>query len=227
MIEEFNLEHEGNTFTVQLDEAYCIGYTGRNKEKTLEHVKELKEIGVPEPKEIPALYPVRQSCLNRSGKIDVLGNETSGEAEIAIIFGEDENDIYITVGSDHTDRSLETVDINKSKQVCDKPFAQEVWKLDDIKDHWDQLELSSSIQINDEWVDYQNHAISAIMPLEEIIDYVKEKNIKMKNTIIFAGTVPLLNGFKFGEKFEMKFIDPVRKRTITSTYEIKNLEVVE
>ncbi|RPF54326.1 DUF2848 family protein [Aquisalibacillus elongatus] len=217
----FNLDINGVQTPLDIAHVYCIGYTGRNKEKTLEHIKELKEIGIPEPSEVPALYPIRLTSLNQLGQMDVIGGKTSGEAEIVLLFGNDET--YITVGSDHTDRGLETVDINKSKQVCDKPFASEAWTLSDVKDHWDQLELSSEILINGEWVSYQQHEISAIIPYEEIVKYLEDHEVPFENSIVFAGTVPLLDGFKFGEGFKMRLNDPILNKTIVATYTINQI----
>src|SRR5699024_12545366 len=68
---------------------------------------------------------------------------------IIIIFGNTEKDMYITVGSDHTDRELEAVNIGKSKQVCGKPFGKKAWKLDDVLTHWDELILSSEQYLED------------------------------------------------------------------------------
>lgn len=214
---KFSLEINGINTLVDISNVYCIGYTGRNKEKTLEHIKELKEIGIPEPREIPALYPVRLSSLNQLGQMDVIGKKTSGEAEIVLLFGDE---TYITVGSDHTDRGLETVDINKSKQVCDKPLAKQAWKLSDVKEHWDELELSSEVFINNDWVPYQHHKISAIIPYEEIVQYLKDHHVPFKNSIVFAGTVPLLDGFKFGDKFKVRLSDPIQDKAIETEYTI-------
>ena len=113
----YNLEVNGELKEIEIKKAFCIGYSGRDKEKTYEHIRELAEIGIPEPKEVPNVYPVSVNNVVQSETMEVVGKETSGEAEIVIIFGETEQDVYITVGSDHTDRELETVDINKSKQV--------------------------------------------------------------------------------------------------------------
>ncbi|NIK11493.1 hypothetical protein FHR85_000874 [Alkalibacillus almallahensis] len=217
---QFNLNYQGEKTPVNLSEVYCIGYTGRNKEKTLEHIKELKEMGIPEPSQVPALYPIRLTSLNQLGQMDVIGGKSSGEAEIVLIFGDE---TYITVGSDHTDRGLETVDINKSKQVCDKPFANDVWKLSDVQDHWDQLELSSDIYVDGEWVPYQHHDLTAIIPYEEIKDYLNQNDVPLQGSIVFAGTVPLLDGFKFGEKFKMRLKDPVFNKQIETEYTINQI----
>lgn len=220
----YTVEINGVKKNLKITSAYCIGYTGRDKEKTLEHIRELAEIGIPEPNEIPMLYPVRTSSLTQDKPVEVIGDKTSGEAEIVLIFGDSANEVYVTIGSDHTDRALEEIDINKSKQVCDKPFAKKAWELKDVINHWDSLELSSEIFVDGEWHEYQNDKISAILSFEAIIDFLKKKGVPLTNSIFFSGTVPLLNGFKYGTEFRMVFKDPVHKDEILSSYKIKNLE---
>ncbi|MFC4557840.1 DUF2848 family protein [Virgibacillus kekensis] len=219
----FEIELEGGKRELTINKAYCIGYTGRNKEKTFEHIKELAEIGVPEPAEVPALYPVSVSTLNQAGEIEVIGDKTSGEAEIVLIFGDTTEEVFLSVGSDHTDRGLETVDINKSKQVCDKPFAGKAWDIKNVIEHWDELELASEIKIDGIWIDYQKNPISSIITLDEIKGYLEKKDIPLKNSIVFSGTVPLLDGFKYGEEFRMTLTDPVKGNSITSTYNITRI----
>lgn len=216
---------EGTEVLVNVDTVYCIGYAGRSLEKTMEHIIELEKIGIPRPEEVPTLYPVRRNSLNQSGEIQVLGNESSGEAEIVLVFGDTEEEVYITVGSDHTDRSLETVDINKSKQICDKPIAKSAWKLSDVINQWDDLILTAQVQVNGEWLDYQRAKINEIIPLEEIKEFLIKKGVVMKNSIVFSGTVPLLNGFKYGSAFKMSFIDEARENEIHAEYVINRLEM--
>jgi len=219
------LNIEGNEVQVKVNNVYCIGYAGRNLEKTMEHIIELEKIGIPRPEEVPTLYPVRRNSLNQTGEIQVLGNESSGEAEIVLVFGDTEDEVFMTVGSDHTDRSLETVDINKSKQICDKPIGQTAWKLKNVIDHWDDLILTSEVMMNGEWQDYQRATISEIIPLDEIKNFLDKKNVLMKNTLVFSGTVPLLNGFKYGTAFKMSFVDKVRNNEIHAEYIINRLEM--
>ncbi len=216
---------EGNEVQVKIKHVYCIGYAGRNLEKTMEHIIELEKIGVPRPEEIPTLYPVRRNSLNQTGEMQVLGDESSGEAEIVLVFGDTADELYITVGSDHTDRSLETVDINKSKQICDKPLAQKAWKLSDVINHWDDLILTSQVMMDGEWQDYQRANINEIIPFDEIKSFLNKKSVPMKNSLVFSGTVPLLNGFKYGTAFKMSFIDEARKNEIHAEYVVNRLDM--
>jgi hypothetical protein len=73
----------------------------------------------------------------------VLGEHTSGEAEAVLLVAG--NDIWVAVGSDHTDRELDKVNIVASKQVCPKPVSAEVWRYADARERWDSLALRSWI----------------------------------------------------------------------------------
>ena len=55
------------------------------------------------------------------------------------------DNVYGAIGSDHTDRDLETDSIPKSKLIYPNIISKEIWFLEDIRGVWDQLllELSS------------------------------------------------------------------------------------
>ncbi|SES06644.1 DUF2848 family protein [Salisediminibacterium halotolerans] len=216
---------EGTERTFSISAVTCIGYSGRNQDKVQEHIDELAEIGVPRPMIVPTLFPQRLSTVNTRGDIEVLGTQTSGEIEPVLIFGESEDDLFISVGSDHTDRDLETVDIAKSKQVCDKPLSKNIWPVKDIADHWDQIELKTELLINGEWKTYQNHDLSAILPVEEIISHLKKHDMPTHNAVYYIGTVPLLLDFTFAERYVMTLHDPVLSRSLMLTYNVRQIDL--
>jgi len=204
-------------------ELYAIGYAGRNKDKTWEHIEELKKIGVPEPKSVPELYHLNPELLNYSDTVHIIGDETSGEVEIVLIADKDGN-IEVTVGSDHTDRGLETISIQKSKQICPKPLAEETIKFDEIEDEWDDLELFSSVKKGGEWKEYQSGKVSAIVPLDEIVEFLRKHDVELKDVTVFCGTVPLLDGFVFGDTFKCGLRSNKLDKTIEIEYEINKLK---
>ncbi|MDV2686037.1 DUF2848 family protein [Alkalihalophilus lindianensis] len=220
----FTVKVEKDQVTLDVQSVYCIGYSGRNQEKVKEHIVELAELGIPAPEDVPMLYPVRKTSLYTGEEMEVIGTQTSGEAEIVLLFGDSEDEIYVSVGSDHTDRGLETVDINKSKQVCDKPLATKAWPLASVKDHWEELTLSSYVKSDtDEWIPYQNETLKSILPLEDILAYLKKKEVALKNTIVFAGTVPLINGFVYGSGYKLELIDPVTDQRLSCEYGVTTI----
>ena len=78
-----------------------------------------------------------------SSQIEATGENEVERSELVLI--RDAERLWVGVGSDHTDRKVETYCVTFSKQMCDKPMAPELWAFDDVRDHWDSLELRSWI----------------------------------------------------------------------------------
>lgn len=202
------------------DELLVIGYAGRNMEKTMEHIKELEEqLGVPAPKKIPTIFECSHELLTQEKDIKFVGSKTSGEVEYVIVLSND--NIYIGLGSDHTDRELESVSVPKAKQVCPKPISKELWDYNDLKDHWDRIKLISYQTINGVEEVYQDGTLADILPVEKILEELKERVGDIKNSIIYSGTVPLLKGFAYGDNFRCMMVDEVLNRTIALDYNVQ------
>ena len=78
--------------------------------------------------------------------------------------------IFVGLGSDHTDRKVETYSVTVSKQMCDKPVASELWELEDVIGHWDRMILRSYAWIEGERVLYQEGTLDAMLPVKELIE---------------------------------------------------------
>ncbi|HEY4600646.1 MAG TPA: DUF2848 family protein [Cerasibacillus sp.] len=208
---------------VCVEDLVIAGYTSRNQEDLKAHIRELEEIGVQPPPQIPMIYHVSKELLDTKGRISTIGKECSGEAEIVLL--EQKGKWYLGLGSDHTDRQLETFSIQKSKQVCGKPITNEFWDVDKIIHHWDEIELKSWI-INDqnEKILYQNGKLDSFMLPKDLIKVLEERNYPLKNVLVFGGTIPLLSEeFLYSTKFEAQLIDPKLNRKLTLIYEVKEL----
>ncbi|BCJ86924.1 DUF2848 family protein [Effusibacillus dendaii] len=204
---------------ISIEKVLVVGYGGRNVEKVHEHIHELSLIGVDPPSTIPALYPQPLSGLTTESTIIVQGTETSGEVEYVLFH--DGEEWLVTVGSDHTDRHLETEDIQKSKEACPKPFVTQFWRLVDVQDHWDQLILRSWMTDKNGTRLYQEHNLTALLPVSDLLGKLKEFGYEdLKNTIIFSGTVPTLGGFVYGNQFIYEMRDPVLNRTLNGEYSV-------
>lgn len=216
---EFKLGAQG--IDLSFDHAYCIGYSGRDVEKTKAHINELKELGVPEPDSIPEIYHLDPYLFRQDNDISIIGERSSGEAEIVVIFDGDKR--YVTLGSDHTDRELETVSIHKSKQLCAKPIADSVWEFEDVEGHWDDLELRSYVYDDDKWTLYQEDKVSGILPYDKLMDALNEFGAHLNSTVVYCGTVPLVDGFKYPDKFKAELVDANRNKSIQLEYGVSNL----
>jgi len=205
---------------IHVENVLIVGYGGRNIDKVLEHIRELEEIGVAPPKSIPALYPQKADVLTTEQKIVVDGLNTSGEVEYVLFCNG--KDWLVTVGSDHTDRELEKVDIQKSKEACPKPFASTFWRLKDLQTHWDQIILRSFSTVEKGRIPYQQRDITALLPVDNLLSKLVEFRIQpIINTMIFSGTVPTLEGFVYGHNFQYELYDPVLNRLIKNQYSIE------
>ena len=117
------------------------GWTGRDEAQLKKHIMELAEIGVKPPKTTPIFYRVAGILFTHATSIQVSGPDTSGEVEFVLLHKPD--GLWVTVGSDHTDRKAETIGVSLSKQLCAKPIAKDAWRYDEVKPHWDKLVLRS------------------------------------------------------------------------------------
>ncbi len=124
------------------------GWTGRDVAALEKHIRELEAIGVKRPKSTPIFYRNAASLLTTADTIEVLGENSSGEIEFVIHAIGDE--LFVGLGSDHTDRQAETINVSLSKQMCAKPVSRTIWKLQDVAAHWDRLMLRSHAVIDGE-----------------------------------------------------------------------------
>ncbi|MCZ4060941.1 DUF2848 family protein [Pantoea sp. LMR881] len=102
-----------------------------------------------------AFYRVATNQLTQKQRLEVVGSETSGEAEPFVFCHRGE--LWVSLTSDHTDRHLETFSVALSKQACIAGCPQRV-AHERSSDHWDALALTSWIKEQDEWVVYQSKA---------------------------------------------------------------------
>ena len=205
--------------TFPYDNLFAIGYAGRDMEKTMEHIRELKEqLGVPAPKKIPTIFQCSNLLLTQEDEFHVVGRKTCGEAEYVIVLYE--GSVYIGLGSDHTDRELESLSVPKAKQVCPKPISADLWEYDEIKDHFDEIKIRAYQTVDGKKEHYQEGSLADILPVEKILSELYERVGDIGNSVIFSGTVPVLDGFRYGEKFYCEMEDKVLNRKLTLTYNV-------
>jgi hypothetical protein len=199
-----------------------VGFAGRDVEKTMEHIRELEAEGIKCPKEVPVVYECSPALLTQAAAMEVVDGSSSGEVEYLVM--KHAGKTYIGLGSDHTDRALEAVSIHKSKQLCAKPVAREVWDYDEIADRFAAIRLVSSQTVNGEMIDYQAGVTGDLLPLETILAKVGREIVDLEDCIVYTGTVPLKQGFKFGERFSCALIDDGTGRRIDLVYDIRVIE---
>lgn len=203
--------------SVDLKNLMVVGFSGKDINKTMEHIKELEKAGVKCPREVPVPYQCDPQIVTRKDTIEVIGDKTSGEAEYLILFHDGK--FYIGIGSDHTDRALEAISIHKSKQLCLKPCSVEFWDYEEVKDHLASLRIVSTQIVDGETVEYQNGVAGDMLPFDALLEKVQAE-VPLEDCLIYTGTVPLLHGFKYGSVFSCALVDDVLKRKLELSYRI-------
>lgn len=210
--------------TIQIQSLVIAGWTGRDPVARDKHIAELEELGVPRPASTPIYYRVAASRLVTTTSIEASGNDSSGEVEFALI--RTGGQLYVGVGSDHTDRKVETYNITVSKQMCDKPIAPEVWLLSDVQAHWDSLVLRSFATIDGKRELYQEGTLAGMLPPAELIERGFGKAGMPDGTLMFGGTFAAKGGIRPASRFDYEIVDPVLNRSITHGYDIVSLPIL-
>jgi hypothetical protein len=209
---------------VEIKDLIIAGWTGRDVTALNHHIEELKAIGVQPPSRVPIYYRASAQMLTQADRIQVLGDDSSGEVE-PVLIGAD-NRLWVTVGADHTDRKVESYGIAVSKQMCAKPIGRTAWRFEEVEPHWDRLMLRSFIQEDGRKVLYQEGTLAKIRdPRELIFGWKDEKRLPM-GAVMFCGTMPAIGAIRPSPRFEMELDDPVLGRKISHAYEIEALPVI-
>ena len=206
------------TRPVTMPTAVVAGWTGRDPVASEQHIVELEALGVARTATTPIYCRVSTSRLTTAAQIEAVGENSSSEAEVVLI--RDAGKVWVGVGSDHTDRKVETYNVTTSKQMCDKPIAPELWPFDDVRDHWDSLILRSWIGEGGEQRLYQKGAVAAMLPPDTIIAGFNPKGELVDGTDMFCGTLAAHDGIHPSCKFSFEHAEPVRNRQIAYTYDI-------
>ena len=153
--------------SVDIDDLVIAGWTGRDVAALNHHIEELKASGVQPPSKVPLYYRVTANLLTQAEAVQVLGDDTSGEAEPVLVGTPDR--LWVTVGADHTDRKVESYGVAVSKQLCPKIVGRAAWRFEDVEPHWDRLVLRSFIVESGKKVLYQEGPLARIREPRELI----------------------------------------------------------
>jgi hypothetical protein len=209
--------------TLPIDRAVMAGWTGRDPVARDRHIAELEAIGIARPATTPIYYRVAARRLTMADSIEVSGGETSGEVEFVLIGWEGRT--FVGVGSDHTDRKVESYSVTVSKQMCDKPIASVLWELEDVAGHWDRMILRAFAWIDGMRVLYQEGTLDAMLPVDELVRGFGGARLP-DGCAMFGGTFAAKGGIRPASRFEFELEDPVLKRKIGHGYDVIELPVL-
>lgn len=195
------------------------GYAGRDQDLVRDHIEELGKLGVPAPSTSPTLYPISHYLATTSDKVQVQNQESSGEVEYVLLYHDGK--VYVTVGCDQTDRKLETFSVPKSKQAAPNVLAKDVWDYEEVKDHFEDIELICYIEVKGERKLYQKGKVGDLMIPEEWTTIFEQKEVNREGHVFFSGTINTVEkDLIFADKYEITMIDNKLGRTITHSYTV-------
>ena len=242
---EFNIaEKDGSTYARSFNvKKLLLGRnTSRNVEGTRQSLDALRAEGYLIHGN-PNVCAKSRYLLTNEDAIEVQGPQTSGEVEYVAIFAGGE--IFLSVGSDHNDRTLyylwtqalgKVADTAKSKQMCPAVLGRTAWRYADVMDHWDQLSLKSFVTVRGAKVPYQDFRLADLVDLEYHLR--TNPSLREDGTVLFGGSSEMLanvpsdvykgqasiQGLIFPGDFAFELVDPVLQRKISHSYTITSLE---
>ncbi|WP_288386621.1 DUF2848 domain-containing protein [uncultured Acinetobacter sp.] len=221
-----NLSVEGLGQTaITVDRLIIAGWAGRDRASIDAHIHELAELGVKPPSTVPCFYQVSSELLSTENEIQVIDQHSSGEVE-CVLFNSDDG-LLIAIGSDHTDRKVESYSVAVSKQVCAKPVSQTAWRYADVQAHWDQL-IMRSWRVDQHGQElYQQGTTANLLPIDALIAKFSEQDGFPEHTAMFCGTQSVLTQIAHGDEFILELFDPVLNRSLQHRYRVKTLDMVE
>lgn len=221
---EFVLADDGGRVDFEPRAVVLAGYTGRDQDAVQRHVEELLAHGVPAPAHVPTFYGVTRGAVVAADAIDVLGGATSGEAEM--IFLRAGGELYVGVGSDHTDRKLERESVTYAKQLCPKVVSPQVWRYADLSPHWNRLVLRAFSGAGRRL--YQEGPVTEMLDPEDILARVERRTgAGLDGVLVFSGTLPLAGELEYADRFAVELADEETGRTLAVDYAVNVVEPID
>jgi hypothetical protein len=221
---EFRTRTGAQTRPATIKQLVIAGWTGRDRVAMEKHIRELEELGVKRPATTPVYYRVGATRLTTAAAIQVSGGESSGEVEF--VLAQFDGRLWVGVGSDHTDRKVETIGVTISKQLCEKPVGAAFWPFDEVAGHWDQLVLRSYIVEGGQRKLYQEGPVTTMQDPQELIAAGNPGTRSLpEGTAMYCGTLAAKGGIRPAARFEMELHDPVLQRTLAHAYDIETLPI--
>lgn len=215
----------GTPVSVTIGDVVVAGMTARDEAAIRHHLDEMKELGVKMPDAFPFFFRVSAGFLTQAERIQVLGMDSSGEVEPLIVRLDD--GLWLTVGSDHTDRKVEAYSINVSKQMCPHPIGRHLWPLAEVSPHWDQLVIRSWTTRAGKRELYQEGPLAAMRHPDDLLQrYAASGGRMAPGSAMYCGTIGAKGPLAHADLFEMELSDPLLGRRIAHRYAIDPLPVL-
>lgn len=188
---------------------------------------ELAMIGIKRPEELPMVVPKPAHLMTTETEIAVNATTTGGELEFVLLPTADQT--YIGVGIDHKDDWLTDRNLHRANSSCPSVLAKEVWLLEDVRDHWDDLRLSCWTGVGADRELYQRTSLDTYLKPEPLLKAVDSKITEsLVGTAVWSGTVATGGDGAvdarpdviYGDFYAMELYDPILNRRLSHQYDV-------
>ena len=174
----------------------------------------------------PSIFRIARYLLTQDTEFEVQGAMTGGEGEVVAI--RDGDEIFISAGSDQCDRELDPLFPDKPKQMCPHPVATTAWPYEEVRDHWDELRIQSTVTVQGHAVPLQDSPLDALVTLDYLLDTPSVQTLP-DAAVLYCGSSPFLDSAEeavkehnlspfttwgVGDAFSVRLYDPVLERAI-------------
>src|SRR5207245_1823081 len=126
-----------------------------------------------------------------------------------------------------SDRKVESYGVTVSKQMCAKPISSDLWRMDDISGHWDELTMRTWRHRAGERHLYQEGPVTKMLAPKDLIARYTGAQTLPVGTAMFCGTQATIGEMGFGDMFEIELSDPRLQRRLSHQYLVKTLPINE
>lgn len=207
--------------SVTPERVYNLGSATVDASSAVAHQEEVADVGVRIAFDIPAprIYPMAVSSITTDATIGVHSAATSGEAELVLVVHDGE--LYLGVGSDHTDRELERASIIWSKQYSPSVLGRRVWRWADIESRWSTLVLESTV----DGELYQSSLASVFLAPPKILEILAERVTSLPaNYLVYCGTYTSIDKkIRFGTTWTATLRDADSDDRLDVSYDVVDL----
>ncbi|HEY8720362.1 DUF2848 domain-containing protein [Pengzhenrongella sp.] len=213
---------DGSTETLEVRDLLNAGYAGREQDEVQAHIAELAALGVPGPTTTPALYPVSPYLASQADEVSVQHERTSGEAEWALVITT--SGVLLTVACDHTDRALEVHGVAWSKNASPDILGTNAWRLEDVRDHLDEITLRGWVGDGEHEVLIQDATLGALLTPDYWLGVLRDRSQDTPGTVLISGTVAMSAGVdQFASNWRVELADPVTGERIEAGYRVRQM----
>ncbi len=200
--------------------AYNFGYAGRTREAAQAHVDELRELGLPAPERVPAIFPLPPGRVTTADAVQVSGDASYGEVEFALV--RSERGWLVAAASDHSDFTIEKVSTAHAKTIYPDVLSREAWLLDEVAERWDDITMTSERFDGTGWAVVQSGTAGELLAPAQLIEELAARSGSEPavGTVILSGTIggDVVPG---GAAWRNTLSDPATGRSLVVEYRVE------